>query len=62
MQTGKNRAGAATAAVDAAANTRRSARAAAAGQAALIGRQLLLGLSGTLATISWLWINAPPPL
>lgn len=31
-------------------------------RAVLVGRQLLLGLSGTLATICWLWLNAPPPL
>jgi hypothetical protein len=62
MQTGKSTSAAGTAAAHPAANARRSAPAAAAGQVALIGRQLLLGLSGTIATISWLWINAPPPL
>jgi hypothetical protein len=39
-----------------------SPRAATATQLVFVGRQLLLGLSGTLATISWLWLNAPPPL
>lgn len=31
-------------------------------RAALAGRRRLLGLSGTLATIAWLWMNTPPPL
>lgn len=39
-----------------------SPRAATASRYLFVGRQLLLGLSGTLATITWLWLNAPPPL
>lgn len=39
-----------------------SPHAATAAHFVFVGRQLLLGLSGTLATITWLWLNAPPLL
>lgn len=56
MQAGKNRTG------QAAQTAQTSARVATLAQVMFVGRQLLLGLSGTLATITWLWLNAPPPL